>query len=149
MSATARRMDGISPELDELSSTLAGDALDLLAEGSSLDVLLVVQDAAGVTESYVLSGDGIEACLKGAHDRVAALGREGDSADMGPAVRYVLAYEGAVADEAGAYRDALMLEFGERGYKSYSAFALFEGRGTGDRFVWSDPAPAGELEPLL
>lgn len=149
MPAPAKRKDGISPELDELSSTLVGDALDLLAEGSDLDVLLVVQDAAGTTESYVFSGDGIEACLKEAHDKVVALGKEGGSADMDPAIRYALAYEGAVADEAGVYRDALMLEFGERGYKSYSAFSLFEGRGTGDRFTWRDPAPAGELKPLL
>ena len=57
--------------------------------------------------------------------------------------------EAAVADEDGAYRDALLLEFGERGYKSYSAYSLFEGKGAGDDFAWSEPAPAGELESLL
>ena len=59
------------------------------------------------------------------------------------------ARKAAVADEDGAYRDALLLEFGERGYKSYSAYSLFEGKGTGDDFAWSEPAPAGELESLL
>lgn len=142
------RKDGVSPEQDELSSTLVGEALDVLAEGGALDVLLVVQDQAGTVASYAFSEDGIEACLKGAHDKVVSLGRRG-----GPngrqVVRYALAYEGAVADEVGAYRDALICEFGERGYKSYSAFSLFEGRGRGDQFTWSDPAPAGELHPLL
>lgn len=149
MSGRSNRKDGISPELDELSSTLIGEALDVLAEGGDLDVLLVVQDQVGTVVSYAFAEDGIEACLKGAHDKVLALGRDGGSDGWGPVVRYALAYEGAVVDGVDAYRDALILEFGERGYKSYSAFSLFEGRGTGDQFTWSDPAPAGELEPLL
>ena len=149
MSDRAERKDGVSPELDELSSTLVGEALDVLAEGDDLDVLLVVQDQDGTVASYAFAEDGIEACLNGAHEKVISLGGEGDTTGMGPVVRYALAYEGAVADGTGAYRDALMLEFGERGYKSYSAFSLFEGRGMGDRFTWSDPAPAGEVKPLL
>ena len=63
--------------------------------------------------------------------------------------RYAITYEGAVADETGAYADALLLEFGERGYRSYSAYSLVDGRGTGDGFTWTDPAPAGEMPPLL
>ena len=36
---------GISPELDDLSSTLMGQAFDVLAEGVELDVILAVEDA--------------------------------------------------------------------------------------------------------
>ena len=68
---------------------------------------------------------------------------------LGDPVRYALAYEGAVADERGAYQDAVLLEFGERGRTSFSAFSLVDGKGTGDNFAWTDPAPAGEVENLL
>jgi hypothetical protein len=51
--------------------------------------------------------------------------------------------------EDGTYAEALIMEFGERGKRSYSAYSLFEGAGTGDAFRWTDPAPAGEEEPLL
>ena len=62
---------------------------------------------------------------------------------------YAIVYEGAVADDNDNYQDALMLEFGERGYRSYSAYSLLSGKGRGNGFVWTDPAPAGEVEPLL
>lgn len=145
------RKDGVTPELDELSSTLMGDALDLLAEGRDVDVLLVVEDADGTTASYAFAEDGPEACLEGARARVRALKRAHGDEDvsLSDPVRYAITYVGAVADETGAYQDALLLEFGERGYKSYSAFSLFEGRGAGDDFAWTEPAPAGELECLL
>ena len=65
-------------------------------------------------------------------------------------VRYALVYEGAIQLlKEGGYEDAVLLEFGEKGYKSFSAYSLVHGKGQGDQFVWSDPAPAGELEPLL
>ena len=44
---------------------------------------------------------------------------------------------------------ALVALLGERGYRSYSGYSFFEGRGMGDGLAWTDPAPAGELEPLL
>lgn len=141
---------GVSGATDELSSELLGDALDLLAEGKPVNVLLVVQDEAGVVASYEFADDGPAACLTGAHQRVQEIGRHGDKASgLGAAVRYALVYEGAVADGAGTYQDALILEFGERGWQSYSAFCRFERKGTGDDFTWTDPAPAGEVEPLL
>ncbi len=34
---------------------------------------------------------------------------------------------------------------GEKGYKGFSAYSLDYGKGQGDQFVWSDPAPAGSL----
>ena len=134
------RRDGVSPETDELASTLIGAALDLLAAGEPFEVLLAVQTDDGAVQSYEFEDDGPEACLDGARERVRS--SEG-------AVRYAIAYEGAVEADEGAYADAVLLEFGERGYRAYSAYSLFEGRGAGDGFTWSDPAPAGEMEPLL
>lgn len=145
------RKDGVSPALDLLSSELMGDAFDRLAEGSDVNVLLVVQDSAGTVASYEFAEDGIEECLSGAHEKLPLLVRQGGEPDVGlkAPVRYAIVYEGAVADEQGSYQDALLLEFGEMGYKSYSAYSLVEGRGMQDDFRWTDPAPAGELESLL
>ena len=58
-------------------------------------------------------------------------------------------YEGAIADAEGTYQDALILEFGEKNYRSFSAYSLVDGKGEGEGFTWTEPAPAGELEPLL
>ena len=132
--------DGVSPETDELASELMGSAFDLLAAGEPFEVLLVVEGTDGAVSSYEFEDDGPEACLEGARNRVSTLD---------DAVRYAIAYEGAVEDEDGSYADALLLEFGERGYRAYSAYSLIDGKGTGDGFTWTDPAPAGELEPLL
>lgn len=141
----------ISPELDELSSTLMGDAFDLLADGQDLNVLLVVEDARGNDASYEFSDDGSEALLEGARKRVRDLARVGGDrqSGLGSPVRYALAYEGAVEDEDGVFRDAVLLEFGERGRASYSAYSFYEGRGKGERFRWSTPAPAGQMASLL
>ena len=145
------RRDGVSPKTDDLASTLMGDALDLLAAGEGLGVLLAIGDDAGQVASYRFTDDGDEELLAGARDQVAATVRaRGDrEAGLGAPVRYSLAYEGAVADETGAYQDALLFEFGEKGYKAYSAYSYVKGKGTGDRFQWTDAAPAGEVEPLL
>nr|WP_314638601.1 hypothetical protein [uncultured Olsenella sp.] len=151
MAADECRRDGVSSELDVLSSTLMGDAFDMLASGDEVNVLLVVQDEDGNAGSYEFSDDGIEQCIEAARSKILELRHAmGDEeAGLGLPVRYALAYEGAVGDDDGSYQDALMLEFGERGYKSYSAFSYFEGRGEGDGFRWTEPAPAGELEPLI
>ena len=130
----------VSPELDELSSTLMGDALDLLAEGVDMGVLVAMQDARGEVTSLELADDGPMALLEGARAKVH---RSRDS------VRYAIAYEGAIGMDDGSFADALIMEFGERGRPSFSAYSLFEGRGEGDDFRWTDPAPAGEEEALL
>ncbi|MDO4808127.1 MAG: hypothetical protein Q4A07_12875 [Coriobacteriales bacterium] len=130
----------ISPELDELSSTLMGDALDLLAEGEDMGVLVVVQDGDGSVSSYEFTDDGPAALLEGARACIRR-SRHG--------LRYALTYIGAIEMDDGTYAEALILEFGERGQRSFSAYSLFEGRGEGDAFMWTDPAPAGEEEPLL
>lgn len=139
----AERKEGLSQELDELSSDLFGEALDLLAAGEHFGALLVVESEQGEVSSLEFSDDGQEACLEAARDKVKNL------ASSGNALRYALVYEGAVADEEDAFLDALIMEFGEKDYKNYSAFSFIENIGGNDNFIWSDPAPAGELEPLL
>ena len=114
-------------------------------------MLLVASDAKGNVASFSFSDDGIEECIEGARDKVRERARaHGDArSGVGTPVRYAITYVGAVADETGTYQDALLLEFGEKGYRSYSAYSYFKGKGTGEGFAWTDPAPAGELEPLL
>ena len=146
------RREGVSPETDALASELMGDALDLMAAGEAVNVLLVVEDAAGNVASYAFSDDGAEACLEGARAHVRHLAAShGDAkSQLGDPIRYALTYEGAVdADEDGSFADALLLEFGERGWCAYSAYSLVDGKGTGDGFSWTEPAAAGEMEPLL
>ena len=133
-------LDGVSPETDELASTLMGDALDLLAAGDPFCVLLAVQDASGEVTSFEFSDDGAEACLDAARAKVG---------QVAGARRYAIAYEGAVEAAGEGFADALLLEFGERGWRSYSAYSLVDGAGSGDGFTWTDPAPAGEVPPLL
>ena len=147
----ANRREGMSQELDELSSALLGEALDQLAEGAVLGVLLVVEDASGNDLSCEFANDGAAAMLEAACHRVRSLARHhGEPAEgLADPIRYALAYEGAIGLDDGSFADALILEFGERGYRSYSAYSLFEGRGMGDDFAWTDAAPAGEVEPLL
>ena len=147
----AQRKQGVSPELDELSSTLVGDALDMLAEGEDVNVLLVVEDNLRNVASYVFSDDGAEALIEGAYQRVRDLARKkGDrEAGLGEPQRYALVYEGAIEDEDGSFADALLLELGERGGRAYSACSRYQGKGLGDEFAWTDPAPAGEMDCLL
>lgn len=145
------RREGVSAQTDELASQLLGKALDVLAVGEELDVLLVLADAAGTVASYDFADDGPEECLEGArkkaHDVARAHGDE--AAGLAEPVRYALAYRGAIADEDGAYQDAVLLEFGERGWRSYSAYSFVDVTGDEDTFGWTEPAPAGEVEPLL
>ena len=145
------RRDGISPELDELSSELMGDAFDILADGGELNVRVVVEDEARNVASYEFADDGPEALLDGAHRRIVALVKQAGDAEqgLGNPLRYALVYEGAIADAEGTYQDALILEFGEKNYRSFSAYSLVDGRGEGEGFRWTEPTPAGELEPLL
>ena len=143
--------EGVSPQLDGLVSELVGASLDMLAEDGALSVLLVCEDARGAALSFEFEDDGIEACLEGARDKLAELVRAGGDAAQGfdAPVRFALAYEGAVEEENGAFLDALIVDFGERGWRNYSLFSLVEGKGTGEGFAWSEPAPAGEIAPLL
>lgn len=145
------RRDGISPDTDQLSSALFGDALDMLAAGEDMGVLVAIADEVGTVMSYTISDDGQEALIDEAYTSIKELKQHGGDKQAGllTPVRYALAYEGAVADDEGSYQDALLLEFGEKGYKSYSAYSYVKGRGQKDMFSWTEAAPAGEVEPLL
>lgn len=143
--------EGVSEALDALAAELLADGLDRLAAGEDVNVLLVAEDGQGAVASYEFADDGPEECLEAARSRVRDLARDGGDAQSGLAapVRYAICYEAAIADEDGAYLDALLLEFGENGWKNYSGYSLFKGRGSGEDLAWTDPAPAGEIEPLL
>ena len=130
----------VSPELDELSVEVLSSAFDLLAEGEEVGVILGIGHKNGDVEALRLTDDGPDALIEGARHQV----RHARGAE-----RYAIAYEGAIELEDGSYADAVLLEFGERGHRSFSAYSLFEGRGEGEDFRFSDPAPAGEEEPLL
>lgn len=156
MSDTSSRHDvgpsSVSPELDELSCELLGEALDALAAGIELVVVVVVQDAGGNVVSCSFADDGPEECLAAAHAYVRRLARSGgdSQASLGAPERYAIVYDGDVADETGAYAPALILEFGERSAPTaYSAFVLYDGFGEGEGFSWSDPEAAGEEDLLL
>ena len=133
--------EGVSEKTDELASALLGKALDVLAVGEELHVLLALGGEDGEVASFEFAEDGAEECLEGAHKKAAEAGPD--------VVRAALAYRGAIADEDGAYQDAVILEFGERGYRSYSAFSLVDVTGDEDTFGWTAPEAAGEVSPLL
>ena len=123
----ADRKTGVSPELDELSGNLIGEALDMLADGEEFGILVAVEDVDEEVETLDFSDDGPEECLEAAREYVSDL--------RDSLVRYTICY--------------LIFEFGERGYEHFSGYVLFEGRGEGENFAWGDPEPAGEIEPLL
>lgn len=144
------RQGEVSPELDALVCDLIGTFLDSLAAGEDPGVAVWCADEKGATNEVVFTDDGEEVCMEAARKHVAKLSRDGSPRDhMGPAVRYALATTGYVQAEDGAYEDALLVSFGERGMSTgYSAYLLIDGVGSGEGFSWTEPAPAGE-EPLL
>lgn len=141
----------VSPELDRMSCDMMGEFLDALAEGDMPGVVACVEDAGGNRAAVAFSEDGDEACLNAADDFVVSAGRNGSPEDgVGPAVRYAILYLGCIQEMDGAYNDAMITVFGEKGSVSaYSAFTLVKGMGQGENFMWSDPEPAGEEQLLL
>lgn len=142
---------GVSAQTDELGSTLMGEALDRLATGEDFSVVATAADSQGQRMTCEFDDDSAEQCLEAARTWVRNGARGEDNARViGKPACYAIAYLGAVADEDDVFRDALILEFGERGAEcGYSAFSLVEGVGSGKRFRYTDPAPAGELSCLL
>ena len=142
---------GVSAQTDELGSTLMGEALDRLAAGEDFSVVATAADSQGQRMTCEFDDDCAEQCLEAARTWVRNGARGEDNARViGKPACYAIAYLGAVADEDDVFRDALILEFGERGAEcGYSAFSLVEGIGSGERFRYTDPAPAGELSCLL
>lgn len=150
----------ISEALDQLSCELLGEALDMLADGKEILAVASVMDASDQRLTCAFEEDSPELCLAAAREWVRTGGKASGAATksgdpvVGKAQCYAIAYEGAVADDEGsgdgAYHDALLLEFGERGAATaYSAFVLVDNVGGGERFRYTDPEPAGELPCLL
>lgn len=142
---------GVSVQTDELGSTLMGEALDRLAAGEDFSVVATATDSQGQRMTCEFDDDSAEQCLEAARTWVRNGARGEDNARViGKPACYAIAYLGAVADEDDVFRDALILEFGERGAEcGYSAYSLIDGIGSGKRFHYTDPAPAGELSCLL
>ena len=116
----------VSSELDAMVCDLLGDFLDSLADGVDPGAMLAVEDIHGNRYQAAFDEDGAQ---------------ELD--------RYAIAYCGAVELDGG-FEDAVLVSFYQRGMDSgYSAYTLYRGFGTGDSFMWSDPEPAGEEQPLL
>lgn len=142
---------GVSAQADELGSTLMGEALDRLAAGEDFSVVATAADSQGQRMTCEFDDDSAEQCLEAARTWVRNGARSEDNARViGKPTCYAIAYQGAVADEDDAFQDALILEFGDRGAAcGYSAYSLIDGIGSGKRFRYTDPAPAGELSCLL
>lgn len=145
------KKEGVSEKTDQLAAELMGDAFDILSEGPMTSVLLVLEDAQGKVASYSFQDDGIESLLDGAYKKIRSLQEQkGNKEDgIGKPLRYSLCFMGAVADEDGIFKDALLLEFGEVGYISYSAYSFVFNIGGKEQFAYSEPMPAGEVESLL
>ena len=131
----------VSLELDEMVCDLIGEMLDNL-------VVVCLEDASSQRVMMAFSDDGEEQCLEAARQYVTQSARGVEAEGLGPVQRYAIAYAGCVQTEEG-YLDALLVSFYEKTLPAgYSAYVLFEGAGSEDGFMWSDPEPAGE-EPAL
>lgn len=139
----------VSPELDAMVCDLLDDFLSALADGDDPGVLLVAEDGLANRYQASFAEDGVQACIDGAM-RFIESNAGGLPADhMGPLDRYAIAYAGGVELDGG-FEDAVLVSFYQRGMQTgYSAYVLYQGAGTGDGFMWSDPEPAGEEPPLL
>ncbi|MDY2777210.1 MAG: hypothetical protein SOU51_02365 [Collinsella sp.] len=150
MSSNNQQSANISPELDRMTCAIMDEFLCALAEGEVPGVVACIEDDQSHRAAVAFSEDGDEVCLQAADVFVADAAESGSPEDgVGKAVRYAIVYLGCVQGMDGAYNDAMITVFGERGLESaYSAFTLVKGLGQGENFMWSDPEPAGE-EPLL
>ncbi len=149
MAAEPQDGSSVSAQLDGMVCDLLGVYLDSLAEGDQPGVVLSAEDAKANRFEAAFTDDGEEQCLAAAaafvQEHASGYAEEG----LGAIERYAIACTGAV-DVDGAYEDAILVSFFERGMKvAYSAFVLYQGAGEGENFMWSDPEPAGEEPPLL
>ena len=139
----------VSPELDEMVCDLIGYMLDELAEGRDPGVVACAEDVSSARVEAAFTDDGEEACLEAARSFVAERARGDREEGLAAIDRYAIACVGAVEIDGG-YHDAILASFYERALPSgYSAYVLFENPGSGDGFVWAEPAPAGEEPPLI
>ena len=135
----------ISEQLDELSCDLMGAALDALADGMDISVLLSYENENGERLTETFNDDSMIACLDAAHDYL-----KNSKSKKDKPVRYAICYLGSIAEVEDEYEPALITEFGEKGAQcAYSAYSYVQGIGEGEAFMWSEPAAAGELELLI
>ena len=141
---------GVSVALDDMVCGLIEDFLNELAAGTDPGVVLCCEDVYGNRYQAAFTEDGPEACLSGARRFVEKNASGIPSDHVGELDRYAIAYAGGVELEEGAFEDAVIVSFFERGMAcGYSAFVLYEGFGDEDAFMWSEPEAAGEEPPLL
>ena len=137
----------ISEELDGMSCDLIETALDALACGMDISVLVSLENQEGQRLTQVFNDDSIVACLDGAKEYIASDQALVEGLSV---VRYALTYLGSVEVEPELFEDALILEYGEKGAEAaYSAYSLVSGIGEGENFLWTDPAPAGLCQLLV
>ncbi len=154
----------VSARLDGLATTLIGEALDALAETGELGVVASVVDAADERLTFGSADAPVDEGLEWARSWVEGLAAGTlDREALREPVAWAICYLGAVAasevaedapDAAPAlspgYHDALICEFGEKGAPAaWSSYQLVSGLGKGDDFAFTDPLPAGEVEPLI
>ncbi len=154
----------VSARLDELATTLIGEALDALAEKGELGVVASVVDGADERLTFASEDAPAEEGLEWARSWVEGLAAGTvDREALGEPEAWAICYLGAVAAREAAedapsaasglsagYHDALICEFGEKGAPAaWSSYQLVSGLGAGDGFSFTDPLPAGEVEPLL
>ena len=128
----------ISPELDELCTSLIGLCTDLLDADGSLDVTLAT-DADGEFMSF--ADDDAESCYRAACDHIADLGAA--------CTRYAIAADGLVIAADGEPASAIVFEFAERGMDhAWSGYVPYRLDADGALEV-SDPEPGGAAALLF
>ncbi len=144
----------VSERLDALATELIGESLDRLAETGELGVVASVVDAADERLTFGSSAELVEDGLEWARSWIEGLAAGTvDRETLGEPQAWAVCYLGAVAegeDGEGGFADALICEFGEKGARAaWSSYQLVSGLGAGEGFAYTDPLPAGEVEPLI
>ncbi|MCI1665802.1 MAG: hypothetical protein LKI25_05465 [Atopobiaceae bacterium] len=141
---------GVSSACDALTCDLIGETLDAVASRAEVLAVASVCDESGCRVTCEFADDGPEECVRAAREWVSTCAKRAADGLKGSPTSYSIVFEGAVADETGAYRDALIAEFGDAGAETaYSAFVEVSSLSDGMDLSWSDPRPAGEVHPLL
>ena len=143
----------ISDDLEALADDLIAYGLECLGETGHLVPTAGVEDLSGTRVMLTFDDDVTEECMEQARELIAKAGHKNGVVEGldGKVVRYAIAYDGAVREhENGPYKNALIVEYGERGMTSaYSAYLLYKKAGRAKDFVWTDPAAAGEMSLLV
>ena len=131
-------MAQVSQELDALTCTLIGEAINILETQGELPVLMLADCA---SDLFVFEDDDPDGCYRAACQQVADLGKECNL--------YAIAYEGVVQeDESSSGDPAIIFEFAERSaQEAWSGFMYYQRSKHGVEV--SDPYPGGAETPLF